>query len=166
MSLRNNYVIKSVRSRPVLFALASLLSAMVTYQVFSGYTRKVIEKQREEISALRLEIKSLQQQSEEYEEIYDPNTGRLIAKRKKTELRREYNRTQEEYSQLKEEYKRLIEATTKNFMFYAQEYNLGLQPKSYIGYTRQIFFLDAGFMVGMGTSLEDTSAALIIGMRF
>ena len=50
MNWKDNYIIKSLRSRPVLFGLIFMLGCFVTYEITSTYTSREYEKRVEKQS--------------------------------------------------------------------------------------------------------------------
>lgn len=160
MSLRDNYIIKSVTSRPVVSILIAVLASLLTYMI----TSDTIEKRDREITRLTLEIKSLSQQSEEYEETYDPKTGKLTKKKIKKESKKENSSNKESY--VEKESTSIPSKKNKIYIGYGYDIDTKLLPVYYIGYSRQVWFMDLGVLLNMNQDFGNFGVAGTVGISF
>lgn len=179
---KNNYVVKSISSRPVLFAMVAFMASMFTYivteQSLEYIYKTVIEKQVVENYSLRTQIHELRSEITRMktvvDEEFDPETGKLIKRKmsqeSESESSSESSQTTIEEAIIAKYERKLTEETRRsqyqNYLFVGYGMSFELTKEYYMGYSRRIWLLDAGIIGRYTEYLPDSSVALTLGLRF
>lgn len=188
---KNNYVIKSFKSRPVLFVLTFVLASFITYEITSTYSRKTYEKtyqktienQKEQITSLQTKIQTLTSEISKknvvIEEEFSEETGKLLKRKKKSET--EKNRKNEVKNETKREKiikekdiikekivekKEVVKNIQKNHLYIGYGLDENSSRKNSIGYIRTIGIFDVGVEIQSNERFEDKTILGIFGISF
>ena len=177
-----NYVIKSIKSRPVLFALTTVLSILITFTVMDKYAERVYEKtaaeQQTTIFKLQQKVVSLESEISKVntiiDEEFDKDTGKLI--RKKTKQTSEKEKIKSKKSQTIQDI-----ITKKNKSLFEKEWKKrershqlmigygmdnGFNRDVYLGYTQSFLFFELGVLGRTTTNFRTFGAGVLLGLRF
>lgn len=182
MNWKDNYIIKSLRSRPVLFGLTFFLGSLITYEITSTYTQreyeKRVEKQRETILKLETRVETLKtEMSKMNVVIVEEFTDKGILKKKLTKKESESSSS----SQTKEETKtevvekekevvvekeKVIRDIQKNHLYVGYGLDKDGDQTGSLGYMRTIGIFNIGAQLQSDQRFDDKAVLGTIGISF
>lgn len=180
---KENYIIKSVKSRPMLFVIACFLSSMLTYEITSSYSKRIYEKtvvkQRDEIYKLETNLQTLKSEMSSINTVmveeFSEATGKIIKREQRSEKetatkdeRKEENKTEvvvKEKEVIKEK-EIVVKDIQKNNVFVG--YGLGEDGDTIgsLGYQRRMGIFNLGIQFDSDQKLDDKSIKGTVGMNF